>query len=409
MLPGSMWRAIGLGLGGNLGDAPAAIMEALRCLEARGHVRLGRVSSIYRTPPWGPVAQADFANACALAQTDLAPRALLAEVKAVETLLGREPGLRWGPRRIDVDILFYEGATLDTPDLVIPHQSLFERAFVLVPLAEIAPDLRLAGRSVAAAAAAMSDAGIEHWFTPRGATIAERDTTRQERTMGEMLDLTTEDGATISAYRAAPAGTPKGGLVVLQEVFGVNPHIRSVADRFAAAGYLAVAPALFDRVEKGVELAYDEGGMGRGLDLMKKVDQGAAMHDVAAAMKAASDAGSVGVVGFCWGGTLAYAAATSLDGFSAAVGYYGGGIASIVANRLHCPVELHFGEQDSHIPMSDVDKIRHAHPGMAVYTYPAGHGFNCDVRGSYDKPSADLAWSRTIEFLGRHIKKERHS
>ncbi len=405
--PDTAWRAIGLGLGGNVGDAPSAIAEALRCLEARGHVRLGRVSSIYRTPPWGPVAQADFANACALAQTDLAPRALLAELKAVEALLGRKPGLRWGPRRIDVDILFYEGATLDTPDLVIPHQSLFERAFVLVPLAEIAPTLRLAGRSVAEAAAAVGDAGIALWFPPPQTINAGGDPTRQEQAMGEMLDLKTNDGATISAYRARPTGTAKGGIVVLQEIFGVNPHIRSVADRFAAAGYLAVAPALFDRVEKGVELAYDDGGMSQGLALMKKVDQAAAMLDVTAAVKAAAAAGPVGIVGFCWGGTLAYAAATNLDNLAAAVGYYGGGIAAIVANRLHCPVELHFGEQDTHIPMSDVDKVRHAHPGMAVYTYPAGHGFNCDVRGSYHKPSADLAWSRTIEFFARHIKEER--
>ena len=121
-------------------------------------------------------------------------------------------------------------------------------------------------------------------------------------------------------------------------------------------------------------------------------------------MKVAAEAGRVGIVGFCWGGTLAYAAATRLDTLAAAVGYYGGGIAGIVSNKLHCPVELHFGEHDSHIPMSDIEKIRHAHPGMAVYTYDAGHGFNCDERGSYDKASAELAWGRTTAFLSRHIK-----
>lgn len=395
------WIAIGLGLGGNVGDSPAAIAEALRCLEARGHVRFGRVSQVYRTPPWGPVRQADFANACALGETDLSPRALLAEVKAVETLLGREPGVRWGPRRIDVDILFYAGATLDTPDLVIPHESLFERAFVLIPLADIAPDLRIAGRSVAQAAAAMPDIGVRRWSAGMKSTTASR--SQQETSMGDTLTLTTADGATISAYQAKPAGKPKGGLVVLQEIFGVNHHIRSVADRFAALGYLVVAPALFDRTEKNVELAYDDSGMARGLDLMKQTSQAAALQDVAAAIEAASAAGPVGIVGFCWGGTLAYAAATGLDTLAAAVGYYGGGIVGIVANKLHCPVELHFGDQDSHISASDVETIRHAHPGMAVYTYHAGHGFNCDERGSFDKASADLAWTRTTEFLDRHI------
>jgi carboxymethylenebutenolidase len=227
----------------------------------------------------------------------------------------------------------------------------------------------------------------------------------QENTdMGETLTLTTADGASISAYQATPTGTPKGGIVVLQEIFGVNAHIRSVADRFAAAGYLAVAPALFDRVEPGVELGYDGEGMGRGMALMKQTSQDKALQDVAAAVGVAAKAGPVGVVGFCWGGTLAYAAATHLDTLAAAVGYYGGGIAGIVAEKLHCPVELHFGEKDDHIPMPDIEKIRHAHPGMPVYTYPAGHGFNCDMRGSYDKASADLAWTRTLEFFGRHVK-----
>jgi 2-amino-4-hydroxy-6-hydroxymethyldihydropteridine diphosphokinase len=132
-------------------------------LASREQIRLGRVSSIYRTPPWGPVPQADFANACALAQTTLDPRALLNEVKAVETLLGREPGIRWGPRRIDIDILFYAGLSVEAPDLVIPHASLFERAFVLVPLAEIAPDLVIGGKRVADAAAAIAQDGVTRW------------------------------------------------------------------------------------------------------------------------------------------------------------------------------------------------------------------------------------------------------
>ena len=160
------WIAIGLGLGGNLGDPPAAIRAALDRLTAGGHVHISAVSSLYRTKPWGPVPQPDFANACALAETDLAPRALLAEVKRVEDLVGRVPGERWGPRAIDIDILFYAGETLEANDLVIPHQSLFERAFVLVPLAEIAPDLVIAGRRVADAAAASDGTKVVRWDAP---------------------------------------------------------------------------------------------------------------------------------------------------------------------------------------------------------------------------------------------------
>ena len=157
------WVSIGLGLGGNVGDAPSAISRALNMLEQRGHVRIEKVSSLYRTAPWGPVPQPDFANACALAETTLSPRALLAEVKAVELTLGRTTTERWGPRVIDIDILFYSGETLDMADLVIPHESLFERAFVLVPLAEIAPDLEIGGRSIREAAGAVDTGSVRRW------------------------------------------------------------------------------------------------------------------------------------------------------------------------------------------------------------------------------------------------------
>ncbi len=159
----AIWTPIGLGLGSNLGDPPAMIDRALRSLAAGGHVRVDRVSSLYRTKPWGPVAQPDFANACALAATDLAPSALLAEIKAIEAVLGREGGERWGPRAIDIDILFYGEATCDLPDLVIPHASLFERGFVLVPLAEIAPDLVIAGRRMRDAARGIGTADVKLW------------------------------------------------------------------------------------------------------------------------------------------------------------------------------------------------------------------------------------------------------
>lgn len=157
------WTEIGLGLGGNLGDPEATIAHAYAALRARGHLRIDTISSLYRTAPWGPVAQPDFANACALGATDLAPRELLAEVKAVEALLGRLEGERWGPRALDIDILFYAGASVDAPDLVIPHRSLFERAFVLVPLAEIAPDLVIAGRRIGDGAAKVDRSGVALW------------------------------------------------------------------------------------------------------------------------------------------------------------------------------------------------------------------------------------------------------
>jgi 2-amino-4-hydroxy-6-hydroxymethyldihydropteridine diphosphokinase len=159
------WVEVGFGLGGNLGDPAAAIARALALLQARGHARIARVSSLYRTAPWGPVPQPDYVNACAVGTTDLAPRDLLREVKAIEATLGRVAAERWGPRVIDVDILFYAGNTVDTPDLVIPHASLFERAFVLVPLAEIAPDLVIAGRRVGEAAASLSATGVQRIAT----------------------------------------------------------------------------------------------------------------------------------------------------------------------------------------------------------------------------------------------------
>lgn len=160
-MPG--WHDIALGLGGNLGDAPASIAAAVEALRADPDFELGPVSRLYRTPPWGPVPQPDFANACALASTRLAPRALLGRVKEMETRLGRVPGLRWGPRQIDIDILFYAGLDVAEPDLVIPHASLFERAFVLAPLAEIAPDRVIAGKRIAAAAAAVPRDGVVLW------------------------------------------------------------------------------------------------------------------------------------------------------------------------------------------------------------------------------------------------------
>jgi carboxymethylenebutenolidase len=221
--------------------------------------------------------------------------------------------------------------------------------------------------------------------------------------MGEMIKLTTKDGAKIDAYKAVPNGKPRGAIVVLQEIFGVNHHIRNVADRFAAEGYLAIAPALFDRVSPGVQLDYVEKGMQEGIALVGKLKIEDTLADIAAAIAVASEAGKVGVVGYCWGGVLAYASAARLTGIAGAVGYYGGGIAANIAASFNAPVILHFGERDDHIPLADVEKIKKANPNIPVYLYPAGHGFNCDERGSYDAASAKLAGERTLDFFRKHV------
>jgi carboxymethylenebutenolidase len=221
--------------------------------------------------------------------------------------------------------------------------------------------------------------------------------------MGENINLTAKDGATIGAYRSAPVDEPKGGMVVLQEIFGVNHHIRAVADRYAAAGYLAIAPALFDRVEPGVELGYGEADRPRAMDIRGKTKLEETLADIEAAVALAAAGGSVGVVGYCWGGTLAWAAATRLSGISAAVGYYGGGIAGMLNEQPRAPVMLHFGERDKHIPLGDVEKIKAAHPEIPVFVYPADHGFNCDERESYDAASAREAQARTFAFFAENL------
>lgn len=180
--------------------------------------------------------------------------------------------------------------------------------------------------------------------------------------MGEIIKLTTKDGATIDAYKAVPAGTPRGAVVVLQEVFGVNHHIRNVTDQFAGAGYLAVAPALFDRIAPGIDLGYVQKDIEQGVAIRAKTKIEETLADIAAAVAAASAAGKVGVVGYCWGGTLAYFSAARLSGIAAAVGYYGSGIAANIAEKFNAPVLLHFGDQDRSIPLSDVEKSARAIP-----------------------------------------------
>ena len=217
--------------------------------------------------------------------------------------------------------------------------------------------------------------------------------------MGHLIKL--ESTTTIDAYLAEPAGPAKGGVVVIQEIFGVNSHIRDVADRVAAAGYTAIAPAVFDSVEPGVELGYDQQGMTRGLALMNQVGFDRPLQDIAAAARRIAAAGRIATVGFCWGGTLAYAAAIRLG--LPGVSYYGGGNTRFVNEQARAPLIFHYGELDDHISAEDRAKVHAANPDAPLYVYPAGHGFNCDQRGSFDADSARLAWERTLGFFASQL------
>lgn len=226
--------------------------------------------------------------------------------------------------------------------------------------------------------------------------------------MGQMIELKSADGTTFSAYVAEPTGKAKGGLVVLQEIFGVNSHIRSVADGYAAEGYFVVAPATFHRVQPGVELGYTEADMGTGFGFKTAVEGLPApgvMADIQAAIDHASQAGKVGIVGYCWGGLLTWRSACTLKGLSAAVPYYGGGMtaAADAARTPTVPVMAHFGDQDHWIPLDTVEVFKNAQPGVAVHVYQANHGFNCDQRGSYNEAAAKLARERTLDFFAQHI------
>jgi carboxymethylenebutenolidase len=217
------------------------------------------------------------------------------------------------------------------------------------------------------------------------------------------IELKPEGAGPIRAWRADPNGRPRGGVVVVQEIFGVNSHIRNVADKFAAEGYLAVAPAIFEHVEKDFEVGYDPESRARGMAIMGKVDREQMLRDVAAAVEVAKEGGKVAVVGFCLGGTVAWGAAAQLSSLSAAVGYYGGGIIGLKDLKPKVPTLLHFGEKDQHIPIAGVREVAAAHQEVEVHIYPADHGFNCDQRESYDAPSAALAWTRTLGFLRKHL------
>ena len=224
--------------------------------------------------------------------------------------------------------------------------------------------------------------------------------------MGQKIELTATDGHTFQGYRADPSGSPRGGLVVIQEIFGVNLHLREVADGYAEAGYVAIAPALFDRVERGLELSYDEASIEKGRGIAFPLGWEGPIRDIEAVLKSLSSAGKVGAVGYCWGGSLAYAAAC-LTHVDAAVGYYGGQITKFMADnpgkKPQVPALLHFGEQDAGIPLTDVEEIRAANPDVPIHLYNAGHGFNCNRRGSYDEQASKTALERTLAFFAEHL------
>jgi carboxymethylenebutenolidase len=225
--------------------------------------------------------------------------------------------------------------------------------------------------------------------------------------LGKSLTLTASDGHRLGAYRADPNGGPRAGIVVIQEIFGVNHHIRNVCDHFAAEGYAAVAPALFDRIQPDYQSGYSPEEIERSRKFVANPDWDALLRDTQAAINELKSAGPVAIIGFCMGGTIAFLAATRLDGLYAAVGYYGGRIAAFADETPKVPTQLHFGENDQSIPMSDVDKIKQKRPDCDIHVYSdAGHGFHCDERGSFHQPSAKVAWERTLAWLSRWNDKE---
>lgn len=223
--------------------------------------------------------------------------------------------------------------------------------------------------------------------------------------MGQTVTLTASDGFKLGGYRADPASKPKDAIVVIQEIFGVNSHIRNICDRLANEGYVALAPAIFDRIEPDFQSGYSPDEVAVARKFVANPDWPALLRDTQAAINAVKDVGPVGIIGFCLGGSIAYAAATKLSGLKAAVGYYGGAIVRFADDKPAVPTQLHFGEKDHGIPLTDVETIKAKRPDVEVFIYPgAQHGFGCDERASYDKASSDLAWQRSLAFFGKNLR-----
>jgi carboxymethylenebutenolidase len=224
--------------------------------------------------------------------------------------------------------------------------------------------------------------------------------------VGKDIKLTASDNFQLGAYRVDPGTAPKAAIVVIQEIFGVNHHIRAVCDRLASEGYVAIAPSIFDRVEPNFTSGYSPDEIAVARKFVANPDWAAMLRDTQAAIDTLRDVGPVGIIGFCLGGSVAYAAATKLSGLSAAVAYYGGAIVRFADDKPKVPTQLHFGEKDAGIPLSDVDTIRAKRPEVEIHVYPgAQHGFHCDERASYDKKSADIAWPRSLAFFATHLNK----
>ncbi|MGY8665893.1 dienelactone hydrolase family protein [Bradyrhizobium sp. UFLA05-109] len=223
--------------------------------------------------------------------------------------------------------------------------------------------------------------------------------------MGQDIRLTASDNFQLGAYRADPTGAPKGAVVVIQEIFGVNHHIRSVCDRLAKEGYVAIAPSIFDRTSPNFQSGYSPDEIAEARKFVANPDWAAMLRDTQAAIEAVKSAGPVGIIGFCLGGSIAYVAAARLSGLSAAIGYYGGAIVRFADEKPNVPTQLHFGEKDAGIPLTDVETIKGKRADVEVFIYAsAQHGFNCDERPSYDKASADIAWPRSTAFFATHLK-----
>ncbi|MCL2713076.1 MAG: dienelactone hydrolase family protein [Alphaproteobacteria bacterium] len=222
--------------------------------------------------------------------------------------------------------------------------------------------------------------------------------------MGQDVTLTAADGFRLGAYCADPEGGA-AAVVVIQEIFGVNDHIRSICDRLAGQGYVAIAPSLFDRIEPGFVSGYSAGDVANARRFIANPDWDAMLRDTQAAIDAVKAQRAVAIMGFCLGGSIAYRAAVELSGLAAAIGYYGSAIARVCDQKPKVPTQLHFGAEDSAIPLSDVEIIRARRPEVEIFVYPgAGHGFHCDARESYDKASAGMSWQRSLNFLAQHCR-----
>ncbi len=220
--------------------------------------------------------------------------------------------------------------------------------------------------------------------------------------MNELIEVTAKDNHQFSAYISQPFGKPRAGIVILQEIFGVNPHIKEVTDLYASKGYLCIAPSLFDRIEKNVTLDYDENGISKGRNLKELCDKDA-LKDIEASISVVSSAGKVAVIGYCWGGSLSWRIGCEAFNLSASICYYGGDIPKLRDLQPKCKVLTHFGELDKGIPINDVKIFEETQPDVLTYTYPADHGFNCDHRSQYNKTCANIALERTLKFLEQNL------